>query len=409
MVAPASLIYNWEAEIKKFAPQLQAAVIAGTKQERRELLATTDADILITSYPLLRRDSALYMPLSFSSCFLDEAQSIKNPASLTAQCARRIKAAHRFALTGTPIENSLTELWSIFQFLMPGYLQSHKKFLQRYGGAGEHTKPEHGTATLAAKVRPFILRRLKNEVLTELPPKIEHRYLSDLTLDQKKIYLAYLERLRSEAAASLHDSGFNRSRIQILAGLMRLRQICCHPALFVDNYCGESAKLLQLRELLREAVDGGHRILLFSQFTGMLQLIRKMLDREGYRYFYLDGSTKTGARLQMVDAFNRGEREIFLISLKAGGTGLNLTGADIVIQYDLWWNPAVEEQAAGRAHRIGQKKVVQVFRLLARGTIEEKIYELQQKKKELIDRVIQPGETFLSAMDESDIREILEL
>jgi len=408
VVAPASLIYNWEAESKKFAPQLRATVVAGTKQERRELLATTTADILITSYPLLRRDSALYTALSFSSCFLDEAQSIKNPASLTAQCARRIKAAHRFALTGTPIENSLTELWSIFQFIMPGYLQSHKKFLKRYGSTGEPAAPE-GTATLAAKVRPFILRRLKGEVLTELPPKIEHRYLSDLTLDQKKIYLAYLERLRSEAAASLQDSGFNRSRIQILAGLMRLRQICCHPALFVDNYRGESAKLLQLRELLGEAIDGGHRILLFSQFTGMLQLIKGVLDREGYRYFYLDGATKTNERLQMVDAFNGGEAEIFLISLKAGGTGLNLTGADVVIQYDLWWNPAVEEQAAGRAHRIGQKKVVQVIRLLARGTIEEKIYELQQKKKELIDRVIQPGETFLSAMDESDICEILEL
>ena len=404
VVSPASLIHNWEAEFKKFAPSLKTAVIAGTKQERRELLAGIGgADVLITSYPLLRRDITLYAPLSFSSCFLDEAQSIKNPASLTARCARRIKAEHRFALTGTPIENSLTELWSIFQFIMPGYLQSQKRFLQKYGNAGEDT------ATLAAKVRPFILRRLKGEVLTELPPKIEHRYLSDLTLDQKKIYLAYLERLRSEATASLQKEGFNRSRIQILAGLMRLRQICCHPALFVDNYRGESAKLLQLRELLREAVDGGHRILLFSQFTGMLRLIREMLDREGYRYFYLDGSTKTTDRLQMVDAFNGGQREIFLISLRAGGTGLNLTGADIVIQYDLWWNPAVEEQAAGRAHRIGQKKVVQVIRLLARGTIEEKIFELQQQKKELIDRVIQPGETFLSSMDESDIREILEL
>jgi SNF2 family DNA or RNA helicase len=269
--------------------------------------------------------------------------------------------------------------------------------------------PEDGAVPLAAKVRPFILRRLKEEVLTELPPKIEHRFLSELTREQKKLYLAYLERLRDETRECIQDDGFNRSRIQILAGLTRLRQICCHPALFVENYRGESAKLLQLQELLREAVDGGHRILLFSQFTGMLQLIKTMLDREGYRYFYLDGSVKTGDRLQMVDSFNEGEGEIFLISLKAGGTGLNLTGADIVVQYDLWWNPAVEEQAAGRAHRIGQKKVVQVIRLLAKGTIEEKIYELQQKKKELIDRVIQPGETFLSAMSESDIREILEV
>ena len=411
VVAPASLIYNWEAEIEKFAPGLRVLVIAGTKQERRELLSRTGrSDVVITSYPLLRRDMAEYTALQFSSCFLDEAQYVKNPVSLTAQCVRRIKAPRRFALTGTPMENSLVELWSIFQFIMPGYLQSQKKFTQRYSAAAaESGEPEKGLLPLAAKVRPFILRRLKGEVLTELPPKIEHRYLSDLTLDQKKLYLAYLERLRSETAASLQNDGFNRSRIQILAGLMRLRQICCHPSLFVENYRGESAKLLQLRELLREAVEGGHRILLFSQFTGMLQLIKKVLDHEGYRYFYLDGATKTNERLQMVNAFNSGKGEIFLISLKAGGTGLNLTGADIVIQYDLWWNPAVEEQAAGRAHRIGQKKVVQVIRLLARGTIEEKIFELQQKKKELIDRVIQPGETFLSSMDESDLREILEL
>ena len=411
VVAPASLIYNWEAEIGKFAPRLRTAVIAGTKKERRELLFRGGgADVVITSYPLLRRDIADYTPLQFSSCFLDEAQYIKNPGSLTAQCVRRIKAPQRFALTGTPMENSLIELWSIFQFIMPGYLQSQKKFIQKYGGAAADTgPPEKGALPLALKVRPFILRRLKGEVLTELPPKIEHRYLSDLTLDQKRLYLAYLERLRGEAAESLHNDGFNRSRIQILAGLMRLRQICCHPSLFVENYRGESAKLLQLQELLREAVDGGHRILLFSQFTGMLQLIKGTLDKGGYSYFYLDGTTKTGERLQMVNAFNSGEGDIFLISLKAGGTGLNLTGADIVIQYDLWWNPAVEEQAAGRAHRIGQKRVVQVIRMLARGTIEEKIFELQQKKKELIDRVIRPGETFLSSMDESDIREILEL
>ena len=409
VITPASLIYNWEAEIEKFAPQLKTLVIAGTKQERRQLLAGIgSADVVITSYPLLRRDVTAYAALDFSSCFLDEAQFIKNPRSLTAQCARRIKSPHRFALTGTPIENSLMELWSIFQFVMPGYLQSQKRFLQKYGAApGSGKKME--SLPLAAKVRPFILRRLKSEVLTELPPKIEHRYLSDLTTDQKKIYQAYLERLRSETRQSLQEHSFNRSRIQILAGLTRLRQICCHPSLFIENYHGESAKLLQLEELLHEAVDGGHRILLFSQFTGMLHLIKALLERKGYRYFYLDGSTRASARLEMVDRFNSGEREIFLISLKAGGTGLNLTGADMVIQYDLWWNPAVEEQAADRAHRIGQKKVVQVFRLLARGTIEEKIFELQQKKKELINRVIQPGETFLSAMSEADIREILEL
>ena len=413
VVAPASLIYNWEAEIKRFAPRLKALVIAGTKSERRELLARAkEADVVITSYPLLRRDITDYVRLQFSSCFLDEAQQIKNPQSLTAQCARRIRAKHRFALTGTPMENSLVELWSIFQFIMPGYLQSQKAFLQKYGGptaSPDNPALENGPALLAAKVRPFIMRRVKEEVLRELPPKIEHRLLSELTREQKKLYLAYLEQLRKETRERLENEGFQKSRIHILAGLTRLRQICCHPALFVENYHGESAKLLQLAELLQEAVGGGHRVLIFSQFTEMLQLIREMLDREGYRYFYLDGSVKTSERLQLVRTFNRGEAEIFLISLRAGGTGLNLTGADVVVKYDLWWNPAVEEQAAGRAHRIGQRKVVQVFRLLAKDTIEEKIYELQQKKRALIDQVIRPGETFLSAMSESDIRHILEL
>lgn len=413
VVAPASVIYNWEAELARFAPALKTMVVAGMKPERRKLLARADrADVLITSYPLLRQDGAEYAALSFSSCIFDEAQNLKNPHTQTAQCARRLKAKRRFALTGTPIENSLTELWSIFQCIMPGYLSSHQKFMQRYGGTatGNDSLPGRDrTAALAAKVRPFILRRLKEEVLAELPPKIEHRLLSELTREQKKLYLGYLARLRDEAGRHLREGELERNRIKILAGLTRLRQICCHPSLFVENYHGESAKLLQLQELLREAVDGGHRILLFSQFTQMLQLIRAMLEHEGYRYLYLDGAVKTGERLELVKAFNEGDAPLFLASLKAGGTGLNLTGADIVIQYDLWWNPAVEEQAAGRAHRLGQEKVVQVIRLLARDTIEEKIYELQQKKKELIDKVIRPGETFLAAMSEEDIREILEL
>ncbi len=412
IVAPASLIYNWESEINRFAPTLKTVVVAGTKPERRKLLSEINrADVAITSYPLLRRDSADYAALHFSSCFLDEAQYIKNPKSQTARCVRRLRSGNRFALTGTPIENSLTELWSLFQFIMPGYLQTEKKFTEKYGAraAAEPESSRQATAELAAKVRPFILRRLKEEVLSELPPKLEHRLLSELTREQKMLYLTYLERLREQARSQIQNEGFNKSRIQILAGLTRLRQICCHPALFVDNYRGKSAKLLQLQELLHDAVGSGHRILLFSQFTGMLQLIKTMLEREGYRYLYLDGAVKTGDRLEMVESFNRGGAEIFLISLKAGGTGLNLTGADVVVQYDLWWNPAVEEQAAGRAHRIGQKKIVQVIRLLTKNTIEEKIFELQQKKKELIDRVIQPGETFLSTMSEADIREILEI
>ncbi len=412
IVAPASLIYNWAAEIDKFAAGLKALVLGGTRSERREMLSRIgEADVVITSYPLLRRDGAALSDFKFHNCIFDEAQNIKNPQSQTAQWARKMQAKHRFALTGTPMENSLTELWSIFQTLMPGYLQSHKKFIQKYGGsmADDPNVREKTAHALATKVRPFILRRVKKDVLEELPPKIEHRYISELTREQKKLYLAYLEQLRGEAKRSLKEEGFEKNRIKILAGLTRLRQICCHPSLFLDDYNGESAKLLQLQDLLREVVSGGHRVLLFSQFTEMLQLIKDMLEREGHRYVYLDGSVKTGERLQLVDEFNNGRAPVFLISLRAGGTGLNLTGADVVIQYDLWWNPAVEEQAAGRAHRFGQEKVVQVIRLLARDTIEEKIYDLQHKKKELIDRVIQPGESFLSAMSEEDLKELLEL
>jgi len=412
VVAPASLIYNWVAEINKFAPQLRTAVAAGHPGERREIISgANSAEVVITSYPLLRRDGEIFSEKSFNLCFFDEAQYIKNPGSQTAWWARKISARHRFALTGTPLENSLVELWSIFQCIMPGYLQSQKKFINKYGGSVSEDPAvrKETAASLSAKVRPFILRREKGEVLSELPPKIEHRLISELTGDQKKIYQVYLEQLRGEALRTLDEESFEKNRIKILAGLTRLRQICCHPALFVDGYDGKSAKLLQLEELLRDLISSGHRVLLFSQFTGMLHLIKDMLSREGHHYAYLDGSVKSGDRLQLVEQFNEGSTPMFLISLRAGGTGLNLTGADVVVHYDLWWNPAVEEQAAGRAHRFGQKKVVQVIRLLAKDTIEEKIDELQQKKKELINRVIQPGEDFISTMNEEEIKEILEL
>ncbi|RJX24927.1 MAG: helicase [Dethiobacter sp.] len=412
VIAPTSLIFNWEAEIHKFTPELKVLVVSGTKKERDELLSRAGKyDVIITSYPLLRRDIIALERLQFSYCILDEAQHIKNPNSHSALAARKIPAANFFALTGTPMENSLTELWSIFHCILPGYLYSHKNFVQKFTPATKkhHEDQDHAMKEITRKVRPFILRRLKKDVLKELPPKIENKMVSELTKEQKKIYRAYLESLRSEARAEIKLYGFEKNRLKILAGLTRLRQICCHPALFIENFKGESGKLIQLREVLQEAVSGGHRILLFSQFTGMLQLIKKMIEKDGYSYFYLDGSVKSGERLQMVKDFNSGQGNIFLISLKAGGTGLNLTGADTVILYDLWWNPAVEDQAAGRAHRIGQQNMVQVIKLLAKGTIEEKIYELQQKKKELIDRVIQSGETLLSAMSAEDIKELLEI
>jgi SNF2 family DNA or RNA helicase len=410
VVAPTSVIFNWQAEIMKFARDLKTQVISGNKGERHTRLGDMgEVDVVITSYPLIRRDISLYQDLHFSCCILDEAQYIKNPNSLTARSVKMISAQNLIALTGTPIENSLTELWSIFDFLMPGYLPPYHKFIQKYISAAEKEGGETVIQELSQKVRPFILRRLKKDVVKELPPKIELKMVSELTREQKKIYLAYLESIRGEISGEIEKNGFEKSRIKILAGLTRLRQICCHPSLFLENYKGDSGKLVQLAEVLDDLRNGGHRPLLFSQFTGMLAIIREILDRVKCSYFYLDGSVNTRERLEMVEAFNRGEGEVFLISLKAGGTGINLTGADTVIHFDPWWNPDVEDQATDRAHRIGQDKVVQVMKFISLGTIEEKIYELQQKKKEMIEQVITPGETLLSAMNENEIRELLEL
>ena len=410
VVAPTSLLYNWQAEIQRFSPDMRVGLIAGTREERvLQLENLAQVDVAVTSYALVRRDIEDYRGMSFSWCILDEAQYIKNPASQTARAVKDIQAVRHLALTGTPIENSLTELWSVFDFLMPGFLWGHRKFVQNFAKPIEQDGDAHRAAEMARKVAPFVLRRLKKDVLKELPPKIEHKMLSELTLEQKKIYMAWLDKIRGEAASAMAQEGFDRSRMKILAGLTRLRQICCHPALFLENYSGESGKLNQLREVAADSIASGHRLLIFSQFTSMLKMIHKELGADGHDCFYLDGSTPAEKRLELVHAYNRGEKNVFLISLKAGGTGLNLTGADTVIHYDLWWNPAVEDQASDRAHRIGQTKLVQVMKFVAMGTIDEKIYQLQQKKKELIDKVIDPGETLLTSLSEEELREVLDL
>jgi len=400
IVCPASLIYNWEREFRKFAPELKTIVAAGDRQERSGIMAEDprEADVWITSYPLLRRDIEWYEQRRFRTVFLDEAQAIKNHASLTSHAVRRLQSGQRFALTGTPIENSLDELWSIFDAIFPGLFEGKKSF-------SELTREK-----IARIVRPFILRRLKGDVLKELPDKIESVQPSVLSFEQKQLYLAYLEKLQSDVARDLSaDGGFRRNRMKILAGLTRLRQLCCHPGLFLEGYEGTSGKLEQLLEIVEECLGASKRMLIFSQFTSMLEIIRQELEGQGIPYFYLDGSTPSECRVEMCDAFNGGDRDVFLISLKAGGTGLNLTGADTVVLFDLWWNPAVEQQAADRAHRIGQKKVVQVIKLVAQGTIEEKILELQQRKKDLVDEIVQAGETALSTLTEDDIRELLDL
>ncbi|MFE9274357.1 SNF2 helicase associated domain-containing protein [Paenibacillus glucanolyticus] len=398
IVAPASLLYNWHNELKKFAPEIKAVIADGVQTERRQLIKSAgSADVIITSYPLLRRDVERYAKLSFAALILDEAQAFKNYATQTAQVVKTLHARYRFALTGTPVENRLEELWSIYDAVFPALFGDRKAF------------HELSKETVARRVRPFLLRRLKSDVLKELPEKIESIQASGLLMEQKKLYTAYLAKLRQETLKHLAQDGFQKSRIRILAGITRLRQICCHPALFVEGYEGSSAKFEQLLETIEECRLAGRRMLVFSQFTGMLKLIAGELGYRGIPSFYLDGQTPSAERVELCERFNEGEREVFLISLKAGGTGLNLTGADTVILYDLWWNPAVEQQATDRAHRIGQKKVVQVIRLVAQDTIEDKMYALQQKKKNLIEELVQPGEESLPSWTEAEIRELLTL
>ncbi len=409
VVVPTSLIYNWCAEVHKFAPDMTVTAIVGSKAERQELIGSASgSDLLVTSYAMIRRDVDDYKELNFRYCILDEAQHIKNPLSLAAKAVKQLTSEHRLALTGTPMENNLTELWSVFDFILPGYLRSHSKFSERYEvpiSKGDSSS----LLSLGKQLRPFILRRLKQDVLKELPEKIEHVIEAELTPEQKKLYVAYLEQARGELFTEIQEKGFERSHIKILSVLTRLRQLCCHPSLFVEDYEGDSGKLLLLKEVVEDSLTAGHRILLFSQFTSMLSIIRTWLEESGINYLYLDGSTPADERLKLVRRFNGGDGNIFLLSLKSGGTGLNLTGADTVIHYDPWWNPAVEDQATDRAYRIGQTKTVHVMKLVTHGTIEEKILGLKDRKKQLVDAVIQSGETLLAKMTPQELTELFEV
>lgn len=406
IVCPTSLAYNWLDEFETFAPEIRTVVIAGMPSERQELIEqSSDIPVLITSYPLIRRDIMHYQKLQFDTVFIDEAQFIKNAASLNAQSVKQLKANHRFALTGTPIENSLSELWSIFDFIMPNYLMSHTKFIKRYEKLILKDNPE-ALEELNRRIRPFVLRRMKIDVLKELPLKIEEKILTEMTEEQKKVYLSFMENIRTNL--DLEHAPMEKNQIKILAALTRLRQICCHPSTFLNDYQGGSGKMELLFELLEEAIANQHRILVFSQFTSMLGLIAAELKRREISFFYLEGSTSIEDRSEYVRKFNAGQGDVFLISLKAGGTGLNLTGADMVIHYDPWWNPAVEEQATDRAYRIGQEKNVHVIKLLTRGTIEEKIYKLQKRKQELSDSVIQAKEVFINMLTKEELEDIFQ-
>jgi len=410
VVAPTSLVYNWRDEALKFSPELKVVVVSGNISERISLLSQSEgADIIVTSYALLRRDIEQYDEFDFEYCFIDEAQHIKNPATLNAKSVKQINARCYFALTGTPVENALTELWSIFDFIMPGYLMSLADFGSQFVLPVIKYEDKEALKDLSLLIKPFVLRRMKRDVLKELPEKIETKISAPLTSEQEKLYQAYLEKARTQVKTEIATNGYSRSQIKILAILTRLRQLCCHPSLFIENYEGSSGKMELLMELLEDSLDSGHRCLIFSQFTGMLKIIAQELEKKEVEFFYLDGSTKSEVRIDLVNSFNKGERSVFLISLKAGGTGLNLTGADTVIHYDPWWNPAVEDQASDRAYRIGQENIVHVIKLISEGTIEDKIFKLQQKKRDLIDMLIQPGETFISKLSEDQLKAILDI
>jgi hypothetical protein len=409
IIAPTSLVYNWLSEFEKFAPRLPVQVLDGSRQQRTNRLGGIGGQAcLITSYSLLRRDIEEISACSFASCFLDEAQNIKNPETLNARSVKQVKADRYFALTGTPIENSLTELWSLFDFILPGYLYSQKVFQTVYELPIVREGSKEILSSLHHQIVPFILRRMKKDVLQELPDKIETRTVCDMTEEQRQIYEAFLLRSRADVEKEITLNGFARSQIFILALLTRLRQICCHPALFMKDYQGGSGKLQLLEELLADSFSAGHRVLVFSQFTSMLELIRESQLVQGRIPFLIDGQVPAEERMLQVQRFNQGEGQLFLVSLRAGGTGLNLTGADTVIHFDPWWNPAVEEQATDRVYRIGQENVVQVFKLFTRHSIEEKIHIMQTKKKNLIDAVITPGQNFLSKMTLEEVRSLFE-
>ena len=407
VISPSSLSLNWKNEIEKFAPSLKIKVVRGTANERKNIIENVDKyDLIITSYDLLKRDIEEYTEKDYQFRYIiaDEAQYLKNNNTKNAKAIKQLKSDTRYALTGTPIENSLAELWSIFDFIMPGYLFGYREFKSEYEVAIVKEEDKDVMAKLKMLIEPFILRRTKKEVLTELPEKTITVLNNEMEEEQKNIYLSYLVQAKQELQEEIDINGYERSQIKILAALTRLRQICCHPSLFIDDYTAGSSKLEQCLEIIEDGIMAGHKILLFSSYTSMFEIIEKELKQRDINYFKLTGSTKVDERIELVDEFNRNpEIGVFLISLKAGGTGLNLIGADMVIHYDPWWNISAENQATDRAYRIGQKNNVQVYKLITKDSIEEKIYELQQRKAELMDNMLDTQTTFINKLSKDDI------
>lgn len=403
VVCPSSLVWNWKREAAQFLPQLSVLALDGADREKR-FAEIPQARLVITSYALLRRDIARYAPFEFSTVILDEAQHIKNPDSQNAKAACALEARSRFILTGTPVENSLRDLWSLFEFLLPGYLGPRQDFRDRYETPLLNGERGGVWQRLNRRIRPYVLRRLKKEILTELPEKIEQTIEVELSDEQKTAYTQLQQAARSQIDQLGEQGQTGAARMRVLTALLRLRQACCDLRLLGAPE-GSSAKLSALLELLEEARDGGHRTLVFSQFTSMLDLIGEALNGSGVAHVRLDGSTKN--RQEIVDRFQTDETvPVFLISLKAGGVGLNLTAADTVIHFDPWWNPAIEAQATDRAHRIGQKNVVTSIKLIARDTVEERVLKMQEKKRELLEGALD-GEAALASLSAENLRELV--
>ena len=409
VVCPASLVYNWMHELARFAPQLAAAAALGTKAQRSALIGCvgTDGapDVLVTSYDLMKRDVEAYAKIRFARVVLDEAQYIKTPTTQVAKAAKCLQADARFALTGTPVENRTSELWSIFDFLMPGLLGSREDFTKRFEGAAEN-RESGGAQRLRCMVAPFILRRLKADVLADLPEKSETVVWARMSGEQDKLYKAHQDRLALQVAHELPQE-LKRTKLQVLAQLTRLRQICCDPHLCFEDYEGPSAKLDTCMELVHQALDAGHKILLFSQFTSMLGIISARLASDKVAHLTLTGSTSKPERARLVEAFQAGAAPVFLISLKAGGVGLNLTAADVVIHYDPWWNLAAQNQATDRAHRLGQTRAVSVFKLICQDTVEERIARMQESKRELAESILGGEEVASASLTREDILALL--
>ena len=402
IITPTSLIYNWKNEFERFAPSLKIALVHENKSERFKIISEmNDYDVLLTTYGTLRNDKENYENITFDYCIIDEGQHIKNSVAQSTKAVKDINARVKFALTGTPIENNLLELWSIFDFVMPGYLYNGTIFKKKF------IDSENSIKELQKYIKPFMLRRLKKDVIKELPEKIEKRYYVNLTNEQKKIYGVFVKDIKRK----IEESSFLENKITIFSYLTKLRQLCLDPSVIIENYEGGSGKIDCAIDIIKENIEEHPKIILFSQFTSVLNNIKKSFEKNDIEYIYLDGNTNAKQRISIVNEFNESKKKlVFLISLKAGGTGLNLTSADIVIHFDPWWNPSIEEQATDRTHRIGQKNVVQVFKLVAEGTIEEKILKLQDEKKSLINDVMNEdykSGNVLGTLSEEEIKQLL--